>query len=210
MLIGLSAVLWNCSPQKKTPPLPDAEKGRSAYAQNCKSCHGDNAEGNVSFQAPPLAHLDEAYLNRQWKNFSSGIRGASSDSSGHVMALIATNFSDTSAVKDISAYLSTLANAQPEPPAGDVRSGQELYQSICGSCHGPGGIGNPKLNSPALVNLPTWYVDRQITNFKTGLRGTHPQDTFGAQMTSIVSLIKDDQSLHDILAYLQTKSAAKP
>ena len=65
--------------------------------------------------------------------------------------------------------------------AGDAEKGKVLY-NICTACHGPNAEGNPALNAPANAGQDPWYLTRQLKNFRTGIRGAHPDDTFGAQM----------------------------
>lgn len=65
--------------------------------------------------------------------------------------------------------------AKPTPP------GKELY-AACDSCHGAEGNGNPVISAPAIAGLPAWYVEAQLTKFRTGLRGAHPDDLEGLRM----------------------------
>jgi cytochrome c oxidase subunit II len=42
----------------------------------------------------------------------------------------------------------------------------------------------------------------QLKNFREGIRGTHPQDLYGAQMALIAAILTDDQAINDLVAYI--------
>lgn len=87
--------------------------------------------------------------------------------------------------------------------AGDPERGQSLY-AVCGSCHGPNGEGNEALNAPALAGMETWYTERQLKNFKSGVRGSDPKDTYGMQMAPMAATLADDQAIADVSAYIES------
>ena len=84
---------------------------------------------------------------------------------------------------------------------GDPKKGKQLYQ-VCIACHGANGQGNQALNAPNLVGLQDWYLIRQLKYFKEGIRGTHPKDTFGAQMRPIAMTLSNDKAITDVTAYI--------
>jgi cytochrome c oxidase subunit 2 len=61
-----------------------------------------------------------------------------------------------------------------------------------------------EMNAPALAGREAWYLIRQIENFKTGVRGTHPDDTYGRQMAPMAQLLADAQAIQDVAAYLSS------
>ena len=65
--------------------------------------------------------------------------------------------------------------------AGDAAAGKAAY-GVCQACHGVQGEGNAALNAPALAGQGEWYTARQLSNFRAGIRGTNPKDSYGAQM----------------------------
>jgi cytochrome c oxidase subunit 2 len=67
--------------------------------------------------------------------------------------------------------------------------------SLCITCHGSEGEGSRSLNAPGLGNLQDWYIERQLRNFRDGLRGTDPADQEGAQMSATVQTLSDE-SIH--------------
>ena len=182
-----------------------SEEGRPLYAA-CKTCHGDYGQGNAKLNAPALANTDSWYLYRQLMNFRKGIRGyLPVDTLGVQMAAFAATIKDSISVGHLVAYI----EAMPEAPlanslTGDIRKGERTYQSICGSCHGPKGKGNEIMNAPRLNGLDDWYLKRQILSFRNSLRGAHNQDKYGAQMVPMVAMLKDDQSINDVIAYIRS------
>src|SRR5437764_6590547 len=65
-------------------------------------------------------------------------------------------------------------------PSGIVR-GEQLFEN-CYPCHGRNGAGSSFLSAPAIAGLPRWYIERQLLNFRSSMRGANPQDTEGARM----------------------------
>jgi cytochrome c oxidase subunit 2 len=90
--------------------------------------------------------------------------------------------------------------------AGDPAKGKTLY-ATCGACHGANAEGMEALNAPKLAGQEEWYTVRQLQNFKSGVRGGNPRDTYGMQMAPMAQLLTDDQAMADVAAYI--KSLAK-
>lgn len=91
---------------------------------------------------------------------------------------------------------STLARAAP-----DAAAGQATY-AVCLACHGAEGEGNVDLNAPKLAGQPAWYLQRQLDNFRHGLRGAQAKDAYGAQMTAFAAMVADEAASADLLAYI--------
>lgn len=158
-------------------------------------------------RAPKLAGLESWYLVRQLDHFKKGIRGNHpADTLGQQMAAMITPLKDSVAIKDVVAYIASLPNIHSEDlQAGDASSGERLYHSICGSCHGPGGKGNKLLNTPTLTGLDATYLKRQLLHFQKGIRGSHPDDLYGAQMVSMAGMLKNEKAIDDVIAYINQK-----
>ncbi|MDX1569765.1 MAG: c-type cytochrome [Xanthomonadales bacterium] len=86
---------------------------------------------------------------------------------------------------------------------GDPAKGKVLY-TTCQACHGAKAEGNEQLNAPALTGLQDWYIIRQLKNFKEGIRGSNPEDIYGAQMRPMAMTLPDDQAIEDVTAYILT------
>jgi cytochrome c oxidase subunit 2 len=193
-----------------TTPLAFAEgdlkKGETIFAL-CAGCHGPTASGMLAIGAPRTAGQNPWYLRRQIANFKAGIRGAKpQDTYGIQMPPIAATLKTQQDVEDVIAYIGTL---KPEilPPTvegGDAAKGKEIYR-VCAVCHGDDGKGIELLSAPRVAGIPDWYLQRQIGNFKKGLRGTHQDDIFGRQMAVIQELmLTSDQDVIDVLTYINT------
>jgi cytochrome c oxidase subunit 2 len=52
--------------------------------------------------------------------------------------------------------------------------------------------------------MSDWYMHRQLTNFRDGIRGAHRENFDGAQMAAIAKILTDDQAITDLLDYVHT------
>jgi cytochrome c oxidase subunit 2 len=87
--------------------------------------------------------------------------------------------------------------------AGDAERGKTLF-ATCGACHGANAEGMEALNAPKLAGQEEWYVVRQLQNFKNGVRGNNPKDTYGMQMAPMAQTLADDQAMADVAAYIKS------
>jgi cytochrome c553 len=86
----------------------DVAAGQRLYS-NCASCHGENAEGLPSFNAPALAGQNDWYLVTQLRNFMAGYRGTHpQDMFGAQMRTMATTLGDDSGIMNVVSYINTL------------------------------------------------------------------------------------------------------
>lgn len=182
----------------------DAAAGKAPYAV-CTACHGANGEGNQALGAPRLAGLSHAYAARQINNFKAGIRGADpKDTFGAQMMPMAQTLADDAAIANVLAYIDTLKSDKPAATIeGDADAGKGLY-ATCAACHGANGEGNEALNAPGLAGQQDWYIARQLANYKSGLRGTHEKDTFGAQMRPMAMILADEAAINNVAVYIAT------
>ena len=65
-------------------------------------------------------------------------------------------------------------------------------------------MGNKALNSPKIAGQEPWYLERQLKNFKAGIRGADPKDKYGMQMRPMALTLTDDQSIRDMAAYVSS------
>jgi cytochrome c oxidase subunit 2 len=183
----------------------NAATGQALYAV-CGSCHGAQGEGNAALNAPQLAGLGAWYIRRQLSYYKQGIRGAAAgDTFGQQMAPMAAVLANDAAISDVAAYIATFPDTDgADTITGDASRGQSFYVTCCGTCHGRQGEGNYALNAPRLAGQEDWYLKRQIENFRQGVRGAHPDDEFGVQMTLMANMLNDDASIDDVIAYINT------
>ena len=92
---------------------------------------------------------------------------------------------------------------------GDPQRGKELFQ-VCAACHGQNGEGNKALNAPANGGQNEWYVIRQLKNFRSGIRGADPNDTYGIQMRPMAMSLTDEQAIEDVAAYVALLDEPNP
>lgn len=183
-------------------PKADAAAGQALFAV-CAGCHGAQGEGNQAVNAPKLAGQGDWYVRRQLALFRSGARGAhEKDAQGKIMAQMAATLPDESAIANVAAYIATLPD-KPAPTTidGDARSGASRF-ATCASCHGPDGAGIAATNAPRLKGMSDWYLATQLRHFREGIRGAHPQDLHGAQMTLMAGMLANDRAVNDLVAYI--------
>ncbi len=183
----------------------DPVQGQAFYAV-CGACHGANGEGNIALNAPKIAGLEDWYIRRQINYYKTGVRGSQpGDLYGPQMAPMAAILATDALVANVAAYIASL----PDTPAqetvnGDVEKGRALFEPTCGICHSAGGEGIWAVNAPKLAGMSDWYLVRQLQYFKTGVRGAHPGDEYGFQMTSMVQALGDDEAINDVVAFINT------
>jgi cytochrome c oxidase subunit 2 len=153
--------------------------------------------------APRLAGQGAWYIERQLDHFKHGLRGANTDDAfGMQMAPMAATLADDAAVRNVAAYIASLPATEPAATLqGDVELGAKLY-GTCKSCHGEQGEGIWALNAPRLEGLDDWYLKRQIQNYKSGVRGAHPSDLYGKQMTLLAGMLRSERDIDAIVAYI--------
>lgn len=96
---------------------------------------------------------------------------------------------------------------QPDLAAMEAASG--AYKT-CAACHGAEGEGNPAMQAPALVNLDSWYLARQLENYRSGIRGTHRKDTQGMLMASQAALLADDAAIAAVVRQIDSFPNIRP
>lgn len=185
-------------------PAGDPAAGETAYAP-CSACHGDRGQGNPAMNGPALAGLPGWYIQRQLEHYRQGVRGAhEEDTLGQQMAPMAGVLAGPQAVRDVSAWLASLPAPEPENTIeGNPERGAAHYNS-CGACHGARAQGNAALQAPRLADQHDWYLRRQLANFREGIRGYHEDDRHGKQMILMSRALQREQSVEDLLAYLNT------
>jgi cytochrome c oxidase subunit 2 len=150
-----------------------------------------------------LAGQDTWYIARQLRHFKHGMRGANSeDVFGMQMAPMAAMLADDTVIANVAAYIATMPAASSAATiSGDTERGAKLF-GTCKSCHGAQGQGIWALNAPRLEGLDDWYLKRQLENYRSGVRGSHPGDLYGKQMTLLSSMLRDEQDINDVVAYI--------
>jgi len=81
---------------------------------------------------------------------------------------------------------------------------------LCASCHGFRGQGNHLVNAPAISSLEPWYLERQLINFRDGIRGHADDDQPGKTMAEMTRGLESDAEIADLVAYIETLPDAAP
>ena len=198
---ALALTAGACDP---TPPPVGMERGAELF-ETCQPCHGDTGEGNPDIQAPAIAGLPQWYIESQLQSFQSGWRGKhAEDLPGLRMRPMAVSLNREGDIPSVAEYVSQLEAPFPASSLlGNAGAGAAQYEQVCVACHGPDGRGNELLRSPPIVQLHDWYLVQELQNFRSGARGAHPQDTWGATMR-VNAVLLNDQAMRDVIAYVQT------
>jgi cytochrome c553 len=95
--------------------------------------------------------------------------------------------------------------------AANAATGPQLFAQ-CVACHGAKAQGNPATQAPAIAGQRAAYLQRQLQNFRAGVRGVDKTDTQGAQMRGIALTLPNDAAVASVAAYVASlpTTAAKP
>ena len=90
--------------------------------------------------------------------------------------------------------------------AQDANDGAVGYK-LCAGCHGFSGEGSQIVDAPSIAGRESWYLERQIRNFRDGLRGHSEDDAAGRYMAAMTAGLTSDEDIQDIVAYIETLPA---
>jgi cytochrome c553 len=108
------------------------------------------------------------------------------------------------------ASLAVIASVLPGAArAEDMKRGAEIYQ-LCQQCHQQDGGGSHMALAPAIGGLGAWWISKQLESFKTGVRGTNPEDTAGLRMYPMSQTLKTPDDVASITAYVSAMPSHKP
>lgn len=201
----LALLLVYCVSQASLAAAP-AKDGKTLYT-TCAACHGAKGEGNRALGAPNIGGMDAWYLTAQLENFATGKRGTKAgDTYGAQMRAGSAAVNTTANRASIVAYISKMPKvvmAFKSTGKPNLANGSTQYNALCSACHNANGQGNQSLGAPRLAGIDNVYLSRQLTDFRTGLRGFDAKDKHGKQMASISKML-DAKSQPDVLAYINT------
>ena len=200
---ALPLLIWGLTGCRAPPP--NVSRGEALFDM-CSLCHGRDGSGNPGLRASAIAGLPQWYIEGQLEKFRTGIRGTHpEDAPGMLMRPSAVTLSEEGDLQAVAEYVASL------PPVrgafvvleGQAAAGATTYASVCSACHGPDATGNELLGAPPLVLIDAWYMLTQLRNFKTGVRGHHPGDTWGMTMRINAEALSDDD-MKDVIAYISS------
>lgn len=170
----------------------------------CTVCHGVQLMGNSVIRAPRLSQMEGWYVERQLQAFKNGWRGThDDDKAGIEMQPMAATLSNEQIAEATSFVTKTRSDLPVSTVRGGIPRGRHHYTS-CVACHGDEGQGNEALGGPALTGVDDWYLITQLQNYKNGIRGAHPDDSFGNQMRAAAQILVDDEAIDDVVSYIAT------
>lgn len=79
--------------------------------------------------------------------------------------------------------------------AQDAAKGKTLY-ATCIQCHGENGLGLVEKKAPKIAGQHDWYIVKQVTEIKTGVRKNPEMQPFVAKLS--------EQDIKDLAAYIIT------
>jgi cytochrome c553 len=190
----------------------DAERGRELF-QLCATCHGEQGQGNPLYLAPSIGGLPSWYVENQLEKFRAGGRGTHFDDiPGMRMRPMALSLRNDRGddLRDVTAYVVSLPATKPQKTlaGGDATRGAGYY-AVCQACHGPAGEGVVATNGPPLANQNDWYMLSSLERFKSGVRGSSPNDPNGAVMRGMAQTLPDEQAMKDVIAHITSLSGAR-
>ena len=93
--------------------------------------------------------------------------------------------------------------------AADLARGEVLFH-YCTQCHGDAGGGSLLARAPAIAGLGEWYLQSQLRKFQSGDRGTHPDDVGGLRMHPMSRLLRSEEDLQAVAAYVASLTPSRP
>ena len=58
--------------------------------------------------------------------------------------------------------------------------------------------------APKIAGQDAWYLRSSLRNYKSGVRGSSPEDTYGLQMAPMAATLTDDAAIENVIAHIQT------
>jgi cytochrome c553 len=186
-------------------PVDQLAPNQAAIINHCKTCHSTHEMQ----RGPLLEGLELWYMEEQLESYKAGIRGIhADDQSGQLMHAAVKDWS----LDDLYTAAKWFANQErpklPNAVKGDILKGKALYKQVCFACH-EHTMGKFFTRSPDLYRLEDWYILSQLRNYKSGWRGTHPDDEHGQKMKAAIEALSYDE-LKNVAAYIGTLDGRPP
>jgi cytochrome c553 len=197
---------------QNTPRQPDAKHGAVIAAQGtpsgapaCAQCHAFNGGSDGSGAFPRIAGQSVYYLEKQLRDFTSGVR-ANAIMSPIAKALSSEDIADVTAYyAGVNAPFLPLAKAEPAL----IQHGEQLAKvgsaakdlPGCNNCHGPGGTGEPP-TIPYLAGQYARYVAFELEMWQRGYRKS------SREVMLMIAKKLDGQDIAALAAYYQQVRAS--
>lgn len=141
--------------------------GRSAFGDNCATCHGSGAQGAKGY--PNLN--DDIWL---WggtidairHTITVGVRSTSEETRQSQMPAFGKDgILDSKQVNDAAEFVLSLTGRETDKTAAG--RGAAVFAENCASCHGEAGKGNPEVGAPNLTDADWLYGGDKATIVET-------------------------------------------
>ena len=139
----------------------------------------------------------------QLRAFKKGWRGGP-DESEHAQSMRnAIQYIPEKRLEELVDYIATLkTDKHPDRLFGNRYNGEHLYERNCAVCHGDNGEGDSVHHMARLDHQHGWYVRDQLQQYRQDQRGTHGDDDSGRTMNFYAKLLKSDEEVRDVAAWL--------
>jgi cytochrome c oxidase subunit 2 len=81
--------------------------------------------------------------------------------------------------------------------------GREVFET-CVPCHNADGSGNPAFGAPNIAGMKEWYVEEQLEDFRSGVRGAHFSDVEGMRMRPMALSLTSEEDVKAVAHYVET------
>jgi cytochrome c oxidase subunit 2 len=95
------------------------------------------------------------------------------------------------------------------PALADDGRGEELFE-LCAQCHGEQGGGKQLVLAPPIAGLSEWYIKEQLTKYRAGIRGNHPDDQAALRMYPMSLYLDDDAEVDAVASYVSNLPPQPP
>ena len=181
-------------------------EGKAVFTENCVACHQEGAVGKPG-TAPSLANKDLLGIASD-RFLSQTIHDGRPDTPMPPFADVLK----PGQIKAVIAYLRSLVKVRSRgdaidaeaPVHGDVKLGQQRFEEICASCHGPHGEGYEAGGSGTAI-AKIGFLGKASDGF---IRATIEQGRAGTPMRTFVGASGlarlSNQEIDGIIAYLRS------
>jgi cytochrome c oxidase cbb3-type subunit 3 len=133
------------------------EAGKSAFGDNCATCHGSGAQG---FKGYPNLNDDVwlwgGKLDDIKKTITVGVRSTHPDARVSLMPAFGNDkMLEPAQINDVVEYVVSLSGSKADGQAAS--RGTQLYADNCASCHGADGKGLREFGAPNLADKEWLY-----------------------------------------------------
>jgi cytochrome c oxidase subunit 2 len=183
----------------------DPGRGRRPVRRVHAPAMAPSGEGNPGAQRAADRGQAAWYIGRQLHHFRDGLRGAhEGDTYGAQMRAFASMLPDDVAIRNIAAYIESLPGSAHPGQRGRQRGSRPAPVHDLRRLprpRGPGHLGAQCAAAQRHVGLVSCTAAREFP--ARGPR-THRQDYYGWQMATMADSLKDERSINDVVAYINT------